>query len=253
VGNILVLNPLAPSAVAASRGTSPLNLLTPDPKEVWQDAAPTGAAVQLDIDLGAVVDWDTIFLGFTNAAVAATWSASYGAASYTTTNLFAATALRAADSIGPRHHAFYTGPVKNGRFIRLNVTQPAGSAALFAGVVMVGTGMRPTWNRDWGPSRGLLDMSNRTRLLGGGFGIAKGARKTTLQWILGELTDAEVRAYWALAKKVGESDPIVVCEDPEAVAGMNEGLVYGLFDRFEPYERQDPDQTKWGLSVEEWA
>jgi len=34
--------------------------------------------------------------------------------------------------------------------------------------------------------------------------------------------------------------------------GLNERIHYGLFDRFEPYERLSPGRTRWGLRMNEW-
>lgn len=254
MSNMLILPPLPIAGVTATRGSGAANLLTPDPKEVWVDSAVSTAAT-LTIDLGSVQQVDTLFLGFTNADAGATWSASYGVAASNENALFAATALRDADAIGPRYHGLFhkpDGPVA-ARYIAVAVTQPAAKPALFAGIIMAGAAFVPTYNRDWGPGRQLIDTGNKTSLRSGGFGTAKGARKAVYQWTLAELLDSEVLALWKLAKDRGETDPIVVCEDPDAAAGRNEGIYYGLFNRFAAYDRQDPDWTQWGLSLEEWV
>lgn len=64
---------------------------------------------------------------------------------------------------------------------------------------------------------------------------------------------ADRRALWALVKDRGERRPVLVAEELQEGAGTNEELHYGLFDRFEAYERQAPGSTRWSLSMTEWV
>jgi hypothetical protein len=69
------------------------------------------------------------------------------------------------------------------------------------------------------------------------------------------LSDALRRQLWALALDRGERKPVLVVEEPDSEdsAGANERIHYGTFDRFEAYERRDPNDTAWALSMTEWV
>lgn len=252
MANMLILSPLTASSVAVSSGTGGNNLLTPDPKEVW--TASSTAAQTITFDFGAAVSIDTVFMGFTNADAAATWTITAGPSTGTENTIQAATLLRAAsDAIGPRYHAFYhrtAGPVSH-RFWRIATSST--TAAPQAGIVGMGAAFKPTFNREWGAGRRVIDTGSKSRLRGGGFGISQGVKLPGYQWTFGDLTDAEVQTLWALAMNRGETSPVVVCEDPDTGLGLTERLHYGLFDRFEAFERADPNLNRWALSMEGWA
>ena len=121
------------------------------------------------------------------------------------------------------------------------------------GVLLVGLAFQPAHNQEWGAGRQPIDTGVKDPLLGGGFGILEGARKARYRWTLGDLTEAEADALYGLALDQGETSPLLVVEDPDATMGLNERLHYGLFDGFEAYERANPSQTRWGLSVTQWV
>jgi hypothetical protein len=58
---------------------------------------------------------------------------------------------------------------------------------------------------------------------------------------------------WRIAEEVGIGSPAVVVEDPDATAGLNERLNYGLFNRPEAYERQSPGQNAWSFTLNRWV
>lgn len=250
---MLIMKPNRASSVTVSRGTGAANLLTPDPKEVWTDSTVNSDAT-LDFDFGAVVAWDTVFVGFTNAAATAEWGISGGSTGYGDTTYLPRTTFRASsDAIGPRYHGFFTrSPTTSDRYMRITLKQFTGNPNLQVGIVAIGASFKPTYNREWGAGRSLIDTGTKQRLRGGGFAIGRGAKVPGYQWVLGDLTEADVQALWALAVDRGETDPIVVVEDPDATAGRSERLHYGLFNRLEAYERQDPDLNRWALSMEGW-
>ena len=256
MGNILILSPSPVSAVAASRGTGAANLLKDDPKEVWADSAVSTAA-NIDVDLGSVTSIDTVFLGYvTPPAAGASWTITGGAAGYTDTVVKAGGALRAIDSTGQSpalSHAFWHGAAVNVRYLRLAVTQPAGSAALTAGVVMAGAAFVPVWNNEWGGGRRVIDSSAVTGLPSGGFAIVDGARKGSYTWTLGDLTEAEVDTLYAMQLDRGASKPLLVVEDPGATTGQRNRIHYGLLTSLQQFERRNAKQTKWAFSLEEWV
>jgi hypothetical protein len=251
MSNMTILRPLAPSALTVSHGVGGSNLLTPDPKEVWSGG---GAAIVIDVDLGSSKSIDTIYVGYFDV-INATWTVTGGAGSYTTTSHLALTGLQAVSSVAvpKRRHGLLrlAAPVAN-RYIRITVNPPDG-ATYMIGIVAVGLSFQPTHNREWGSGRSIIDTGTKEELLGGGFGIGEGARKAGYRWTFGDLTDAEVDALYDLALDAGETRVILVVEDPATSAGLNERIHYGLFDRIEAYERQNPDLSRWSLSMREWV
>jgi hypothetical protein len=247
VSNMIVFNPLPMAAVTSPAGyTGGDNLLTPDPKEVAVTMLGPGVG-SFDIDMGAAVTIDTLLLGGLSAG-----------------NYLYAFASATGMGTGITTLAFPGGPTNAAPYGFLKLAQPvtsryfriqAGtSVALFTlGVIALGLSFQPTHNREWGGGRLLIDTGSKERLLGGGFGIGRGVRKAAYRWTFGDLLDAELDALWNLALDRGETSAIVVVEDPAETVGLGNRIHYGLFDRFEAFERQNPSQTRWALSVEDWV
>ncbi len=255
MANILLLSPHATSGIAASRGTGGPNLGTPDPKEVWVDSA-VGTNGYIYVDLGTVRPVDTLFLGaIYNAAADAECSVTYGVEGYWEQNLFAG-ALRAPDAAGQFaavSHFFWHGAPINARCIAIGVRQPTALLPLAVGRVMVGQAFKPAFNKEWGSGRRVIDTGTSTALPSGGFANVKGVRKGAYSWTQGDLTDAEVDTLYALQLAHGETEPLLVVEDPEATAGLRFRIHYGLFRSLKAFERRNPIQTRWELTIEEWV
>ncbi len=255
MANILILSPLTVSAIAVSRGAGAANLLTFDPKEVWTDAAVSTAA-NLDLDLGAVSSVDTIALAAIYGAVAgASWTISGGTVGYTDAVIKAASALRAIDATGQSpsiSHALWTGAAVNLRYIRIAVTQPAGNPVLSIGRALAGAAFVPQYNKEWGAGRGVIDTGTATRLPSGGFAVVDGARAGSYAWTLGDLSEAEYEALYALQLEAGTTRPVLVVEDPAATTAQRNRIHYGLLTGLRKFERRNPKQTRWELSMEEW-
>lgn len=255
MANILILPPAPIAGLTATRGSGAINMLTPDPKEVWVDGAP-GTTAFIDIDLGAVIALDTVFLGSCTPAMAGTlWTISGGAAGPTEAILMPTCPLRAVDAAGqaaPLSHGFWTGAVAMVRYLRLAVTQPAGSLPLAVGNVLCGKAFTPTYNREWGSGRRVIDTGSATALPSGGYAIVEGARKAAFSWTLGDLTDEETEALYAMQLDRGETRPVLVAEDPAATTGQRNRLHYGRLTSLRAFERRNPAQTRWEFSIEEW-
>lgn len=253
--NLLILQPTPIVAISTSRGSGAANLLTPDPREVWVDSA-TGTAT-IDLDFGTPRVIDTVFLGHILPPQAtATWTITGGLSGPTSTTLAASSSLRVPDVNGRApalSHAFWKGIPANVRYLRLSVTQPAGSPPLSAGIVMAGRALVPTWNHEWGSGRRPIDTGSTTALPDGGFAVVEGVRKASWFWTLGDLTNDELDALWETALDRGESRPILVVEDPDRTAGLRRRLHYGLFRQFREYERSTPGRTRWELRIEDWG
>lgn len=255
MANLLILSPLAVSTVAASRGSGAGNLLTNDPKEVWVDSA-VGSAVNIDLDLGAELPIDTICLAaIYGAAAGATWSIAAGDAGYTEVAVKATGSLRAIDAAGQSpavSHALWTGATINVRYVRITLQQPAGNPPLKVGRALVGKAFVPTFNKEWGAGRGVIDTGVATRLPSGGYAVADGAKLASYSWTFGDLSLAEMEALYALQLAVGQTGPVLVVEDPAATAGQRNRIHYGLLTSLRRFERKNPSQTRWEMSMEEW-
>jgi hypothetical protein len=250
---MIILKPLTPSAVAVSQGTGGANLLTPDPKEVWVGGG--AGAVNLDFNLGAVMPLDTFHLGFhTFPAAGRLVSITGGAAGYADAAFYDANfagSINAPSAVASplRRHALVklAAPV-NAQFVRFTVnTFSAAQAAI--GIVSIGKSFQPTWNREKGGGRTIIDTGSIEQLPGGGYGIGAGTRKPGFRWVFGDLDDEELDQLFDLALDRGETRPVLVVEDPDLTPGLNERIHYGLFQRFEHYERADPGKHRWSLSV----
>lgn len=251
MGRLMIVEPLA-FTTTGTAGVQPAALGTPDPKEVW--AAPNAAGGAILIDLGQVRTVDTFFLGFSNANLNSEWSVQQTNSAFVdigavTVNL----AMRSADAATARTHSLarLAAPV-TGRYFKLYVNTKS-ELTLYAGVLVVGLSIVPEWDKEWGSGRRLIDTGAATALIGGGYGVQQGTRKPGYTFTLGDLTDAEVEKLWAMALRKGETNPVLVVEQYDATENRQEKIHYGLFQRFEPYERRNPNETKWAMEIHEWV
>ncbi|WP_300113483.1 hypothetical protein [Sphingobium sp.] len=247
---VLIIKPLAIALAPSLPGSGQANLLTADPNEAW--IAPSTAVVAMDIDMGALVSIDSFYLGYTNAAAAATWTIARATGLGTgLTTIRAAGLMRAPDSEGPRHHCFarLAAPVAS-RYFRLTLTQ-TGAAPLYAGALVLGRAFEKY--REYGPGRTPIDTSTREDLPGGGFAIGEGVVKSQFAFSFVDLSEAETGQLWSIKKDRGVTRPVVVVEDADLSGGLNDAIHYGVFERFQAYERLDPANTRWAGSVLDWA
>lgn len=245
-----IVAPLAIAAISANNGTGASNLLTRSPREVWRAAA-VGSSI-IDIDLGVVTAIDTIFLGFTNATQGATWSIATmtGPGGAGLSVIRSTVALPVPNAIGPRQHGYVRldEPVAT-RYLRVTVNQVGGSAPLYAGIVLVGLTIERPY--EYRAGRVALDLSKKTELVDGGFGVSEGAIVSSYRFTLSGLTDAQVEELWQIVMSIGESAPLLVVEGHDSLRFSH--LHYGLFQRLEPFEREEPEDTRWGLSIRDWG
>lgn len=261
MSNSLIIEPVAIQAGWLSATTEaaafPVSQLTdPQPLEVWQAAASGDATIDIDLQSDTAVD--TVFLGYTNASAAAVWTVraatdAQGAAHLDDVASLIKTngPIRAStDALGPRYHGFWHGAEVSPRWLRLNLFDAA--AALSAGVLVVGKAFRPTYNHEWQSGRAPVDLSRKERLSSGAMSVDKRAIFADWRWTLGDLTDEEARELWAIARRVGESSPILVVEDPDGGDGLHERLHYGTLKDLQEYAREAPQKTRWEFTIEEW-
>lgn len=255
MSKLLILSPAPIARVTADRGSGVVNLLSADPKEVWADGL-AGESAQIDIDLGRVQDIDTVFLGsLYRAADGATWSITGGSADAEEAILLPTASLRVPEATGQASeigHAFWTGAATAVRYLRLTITQPAGAPRLLIGVVLVGRAFVSQFGHEWGAGRKVIDTGTATPLPSGGYAMVEGARKGSYSWTFGDLSPAEVDALYAIQLDRGETRPLLVAEDPAMAAGLRWRLHYGKLASLRQYERRNPAQTRWEMTIEEW-
>lgn len=245
---LTILRSLSGAAFTNIAGSGQAYLLTPDPKEVW-DAGATGT-FRHDIDFGSDREFDTVYLGFNNAAAAATWRADRDLVGGGSAALFDETPMRVGGGNGPRYHslALLPAPV-SAQTVRLHLTQPEGAAPLQAGILMVGKRFEHPY--EFKAGRKPIDLSERVDLSSGGFGFGRAAIKSSFRFTFSDLDDTELEALWNEVMMVGTSAPVMMVEGGEGAVSHNQ-LHYGVFERFEPYEREDPADTRWALSMTDW-
>lgn len=255
MGKLLIMAPRDPAAIRALRGLGQFNLVSADPKEVWCDLV-TGSEALIELDFGLAVTLDTVALAAVyGAAAGASWTLSGGLASYTEIIIQASSPLRAADAAGQfpaTSHALWTGAAVTLRYLRIALLQPLGEAPLMIGRVLTGKAFAPQFGHEWGAGRGVIDTGSATRLPSGGFAVAEGARLSSYRWTFGDLGLAEIEALYELQLQVGQTGPVLVVEDPAATAGLRNRIHYGLLTSLRPFERRNPAQTRWELSMEDW-
>lgn len=246
------------------------SLANPQPKVVMQTNAYAGGTprTMVEIDLGADTSIDTLIAMHATCGPSMTWRI-YGAN--------AATGLPAINTEGAglqiwgftgfqafgqapttgliRRGAVVAGTAVTVRYLRVYFeevasTNPYGLFSL--GTLAVGRRLQPNFNYEFGGGRRVQDRSTIRELPGGEIGRNLAARVPITRVTWGDLTDAELRSLWSLLLDVGESEPVLLCEDPDPVTGQNEGLHYGTLSALDFFERSAPDKSRIELRLREW-
>jgi hypothetical protein len=246
----LTFGGVAPS-FTVSRGVSAGNLVTPDPREVFEDTGAAGSYL-IDIDLGVATDWDVIALINCNAAAAATWSIA-GGTGYTATVYLASTAMRlpSEDGIIASGPALFWSPtVLNGRYIRLTVT-PNGAPINLIGALVVGKSYKPAQPRELGTGRPMTDTGVSARLELGGLATISGKIRSGFKWVFADLDPADLKRLGGFFRRRRTTEPMLLIEDP--AENLAEGIHYGKFVNLVSYERRDQTKSRWEIEVEDWV
>jgi len=247
MASLLIVRPVTPAATNSGFA------LTPNPKEGVSIAANTTSIFAYDFGTPAP-SIDFAYVGYHSAAVGGgssftvAQSASYGGANTTT---LANAVSMAPLGLGYPNHSIARFAPQSSRYLNLSIA--AGSSAITVGVIMLGLTFQPTYGHEYGSGRLITDTGSAERLFGGGFGIYEGERAGGWQWTLGDLTDAEVRTLYQLAKDRGATRSVLVVEDPDLTDGLNERIHWGLFSKLDAYERFAPNATRWSLRIDDWA
>lgn len=82
--------------------------------------------------------------------------------------------------------------------------------------------------------------------------MGDGVVKAQFSFSFIDLTDAERNRLYSIKRDRGLRKPVLVVEDADLSAGQNEAIHYGVFERFQAYERTNPRKTRWAGSVLQW-
>lgn len=246
MSSLIISRPIKPVAFSGSPAATYDRALSGDPKEAAVLAATPGV---WNLDYGAAVTLDSVFIGYHTApagpTMTVTTSATLGGAPVATPQPALSLLPVAADMYA---HGFAKFTPTTSRYWTITLS----TGTYNVGVVALGQSMQPTYGREYGSGRGLTDLSNVSRLFGGGFGIDEGAIIPWFEWNMGDLTDAEVETLYSMLRRSAESRSIVVVEDPDRTAGMHERIHYGLLAKVDKFERFAPGATRWGMRVDDW-
>lgn len=242
---------IKPALIAAvqATGSAPGNLLSPDPKEVW--TATNTSNVSIFLDLGEEVQFDALFLGFSNAAAGATIAVSRTATlgGTVTAEISPSRAFRMQGG-GPRYHHYQTfNNMVSARYLRLLINQANPAAPINIGTLIIG--QRLVLPYEYRSGRRPIDLSQITETISGGYGIDRRAIKSSFRFTLAGINDVDLDRLWAMVSEVGQSGPLIGVEGHEDNPRYDQ-LHYGLFGTLEPYEREDAQDTRWGLVINDW-
>lgn len=248
---ISIIRPLIISAISTNTGVSSIaNVLTTSPREVWVSDAAVGS-VTIYFDLGSPQSFDTVYVGNHNLPANATFSfGSTTAMGVAPVAWLASGAIRLPNADGPRYQSvFASGLTAPARYFCMYIEySPAQIVQI--GTLVIGQSFRHPYAYPAG--RQLIDTSRRADLVDGGFGVEDGAVKSAFKWRFTDLTDARRDALWTLISNRGIRRPVIVIEDVSVTPPPEPSVHYGLFDKFEAWERANPVDTIWALSMTEW-
>ena len=192
---------------------------------------------------------DCFFLGGVTAPVGTAWAVQQATGMGTGLNGIAFGNIALPGATGSPYQSALTlaAPV-TGRYFRVVLT-PASSAAVSIGNLCIGAMFKHPYA--YGSGRPLIDSTRRSELFDGGFGVDEGTIKLGFRWRFVDLSPARADELMAELLQLGIGKPIVAIEDVD-IALRTTALHYGLFDKFEPWERANPVDTVWALSMTEW-
>lgn len=237
---------------SSDAGSPAVNLATPDPREGFFQTG--GGFVYIDLDLGAAVNVDTFFVGYVGNAANAFLDVYTGTVSPPATKVVNGASLAASAVSNPvyRHFLATLAAPVSARYVRLAINSNTVNT-MSVGALATGLAFAPQYGQEYGAGRFVEDTGTVERLFGGGFGIDVGTRIGGYQWTFGDLQATEREKLYRLQRSLGATKSVLVVEDPDSTnTGLNEAIHWGLFKKLEPYERLDPLNTKWNLSIWDW-
>lgn len=248
MSNMIIVEPfaIAASQITVNRGTDKAYLVDPERKHVFVDSAP-GTTLTIDIDFGANTSWDT--LAFVGLNLATTWSIT-GGTSYTATTYMASRNMLADEALGPPYNAalYHHAAAVTPRYLRASIARPGGAGTLTLGCLIAGKAWKPAFNMELDSGRGIVGTGSGSWRSDGGKHARPGARGAVRSWVLGDLSDAELRQLYGIHWRCGEDIPILMAEDPDFSAGQAERVGWGYLTGLEQFSRRDPGKHRWGMT-----
>jgi hypothetical protein len=252
------------NAVSSTAGVNPAfptqNIFDPQPKTVMQTNVQASGSFfyQIDFDFGVDRSIDVIAVLFCNASAAAGFqlnSATFaqGIGLLATGNFVSETFGVTPTVNTTRRHALWAGTARIMRYLRIIITEPAGAAnrTIRIGNLVVGARLPLAFNFEPGSGRKMEDQSIIRSLPAGETAIERGGRTPLFRATWSNIYDAEMRSLWSLLNDVGTSAPLLIVEDPDATAGQNERIHYGLLTGLDFTERSQEDKQRIDLTIRE--
>ncbi len=252
---------LAVTATAGVDAAFPTaNIFDPQPKTIVQTNVQASGAFsyQIDFDFGSDRSIDLIAVLFANASANATWQLFSTTSAQGAGLLSANSIVSEAFGISPtvktaRRHAVWAGASRTMRFCRVLISEPAGAAnrVINFGNLIIGARVPLEWNFELGSGRKIEDQSIARTLPGGETAIERGGRTPLWRATWSNITDTEMRGVWSLLNDIGTGSPLLMIEDPDATAGQNERIHYGLLTGLDFFERVQEDKQRIDLTIRE--
>lgn len=275
-GVICRLVPLTPAMFTGRAAYANINTAFPagnladrQPKTVCQGntgSSPIGICV--DVDLGADTAFDTV------AIIAANVSASSGTwAVYAFTSAAGLPALGSEGAgalvfgmaasnpfgVAPTTRlrtrcGFARGTSISRRYLRIYLQDLPGAnpdGFVNAGVLCIGQSLAPVWNFELGSGRRIEDQSTVRVLDGGETMTERGGKVPVWRGTWSNFTEGEMRAYWSILQEIGTSEPLLIIEDPDAVAGQAEAIHYGQLVSLDFHERVQLEKQRVDVTIRE--
>lgn len=259
--------------VNASAQATVGNLANPQPKVAYNPSHPSGTPAstwgpfRIDIDLGADRQFDTIALLHHTGAGEGTYRiygrtaadgpfvAGGGGETTLITTSPADRAWKTSPTIDTTryHGVFVSASPLTFRYVRIWVRSlDALNPNWLLGCVAIGLRWQPAFAHDWGGGRRVADLSEVRTMPGGERGRWRRARVPEVRASWSNLTDAELRDWWAIVTAVGESEPLLYVEDAATTAGQQERIHYGTVIRQDYFERRQADKSAVSLVLRHW-
>lgn len=215
MGNMALMRPYAPAAISVTNGAGYANLLTPDPKEAWLPPTATSADQVVELDLGSIKYCDCFYIGgLVPVGAAYTVYLSLTTPATGGTQVINSRLFPIARGVGEsRDFVSFAGMPARYVSIAYKPINGASGGQASIGIARVGRQFVPTWGREWESGRQIFDTVNKERLMGGGFGLNAGVRKSGYDWTFGDLLDTELYELFDFLKEVGEGGPMIMVED----------------------------------------
>lgn len=241
------------------------NVVDRQPKVVAQtNAAAWGTSFEMFIliDLGADTAFDTIAVMWTNLSMSATWDiygspASAGGSVRTGGNqLLGTTGFGVAPTTreNRRHGLWTTASPVSRRYIEIRLIDTVAASLedlIRVGNVIIGQRLAPEFNFELGSGRKVETQSIKRTLPGGETHTERGGRVPLWRATWSNFSEAEMRLLWDIMTEVGDDQPLLLIEDPDAVTGQAEGMHWGLLDGSDFIEREQKDKQRIELRLRE--